>query len=269
MTFDAEAFNAFLNTALHWIINYAVRILIVLIVWWVGSKLIKLVIRKPSHVMTDETVGSFVRSFLKIALKILLAIVCIAILGIELTGISAAIASAGVAIGLALQGGLSNIASGIMLVIFKPFEVGDYIEAAGEEGTVEKISIFYTTIITTDLKRVVIPNSAVTGSSVRNYSSEPHRRVDFDVQVAYGTDRAKVEETLKARARSNSKVLTDYEPVVRLKNFGSSSLDFTFRVWCNNADYWDVKFDLNEAIKDEFEKQNIEIPFTQIDVHTK
>ena len=179
------------------------------------------------------------------------------------------VGSCAVAIGLALQGGLSNIAGGLMLLIFKPFKVGDFISTNGMDGTVKTISIFYTTIVTVDNKIIQLPNGALSNSNIINYSANKTRRVDLDISVSYDSDIEKVKKVLTKILDNQELVLQEEEKFVRLKSHGSSALVFTVRSWVETPNYWTVYFDLMETIKKEFDKNKIEIPYEQVDVHMK
>ena len=187
--------------------------------------------------------------------------------GIETASISAVIASIGIGISLAVQGTLSNFAGGVIIIVMRPFKIGDYITSNGEEGTVEDIKLFYTHIVTNDNKAVVIPNGSLANNVIVNASAKETRRVDIIAQAAYGTDVAKVKEIVKKVCSENELVFKDPAPFVEMCEMNESSLDFTVRVWCNRPDYWTVKFALLDAILKAFNENGIEIPFNQLDVH--
>ena len=188
-------------------------------------------------------------------------------LGIETTAIAAAIASAGLAIGLAMQGSLSNFAGGIMILIFKPFSIGDFIDNGTHSGTVTDIGIFYTTLETVDNKVVTIPNGALSNQSVTDYSAKEIRRLDLTFSVSYDSDIDLVKSTLKELAFAHELVMKEPEPFVRLGEQGDSALVFYLRVWVKSSDYWTVNFDMMEASKKIFDKRGISIPYPQMDVH--
>jgi len=189
------------------------------------------------------------------------------ILGVPVTSFITILASCGVAIGLALQGSLSNFAGGLMILFFKPFKVGDYIEAAGESGTVSEISVVYTVLLTPDNKKITIPNGTLTNSVIENYSSEATRRVDFTFNTGYECDIEKVKELILKIISEHPAALKEPEPFVRLSAHGESSLTYSARVWCNSEDYWNLYFDTIEAVKNAFDENKISIPYPQIDVH--
>lgn len=250
---------------------WGIKLLVAIIVLIVGAKLIKALtkwIRKsPKLDKLDSSLRSFLVSFSKIALYIVLIITVAMILGIPATSFITILASCGVAIGLALQGSLSNFAGGIMILLFKPFKVGDYIEASGESGTVEEITVVYTVLLTPDNKRVTIPNGTLTNSVIENYSAEKNRRVDLKFSTDYSADIETVKNVLTKVAESHPLALKDPAPMVRLSEHSDSALTYTVRIWCKNEDYWDVYFDTTEKVKKAFDENGIEIPYPQLDVH--
>ena len=217
----------------------------------------------------EPTVAHFLANFVNIVLYIILTATIIAIMGVPMASVIAAIASAGVAIGLALQGALSNFAGGIMILLFHPFRVGDFIEVDGFSGTVNDIDVFYTFLKTGDNKAVTVPNGSIMSNSVVNYSVNGTRRVDLDIGVAYGSDVDRVKTILLEEAFKHALILETPEPFCRLLEQGDSALTFTLRVWSETANYWQVRFDLLESIHKRLGVEGIEIPFPQIDVHVK
>lgn len=251
--------------------TYGIKLIVALVVLIGGIKLIKALtkwLRKsPKMEKVEPSLHSFLISFSKILLYILLIITVAMILGIPATSFITILASCGVAIGLALQGSLSNFAGGIMILLFKPFKVGDFIEANGESGTVEEITVVYTVLLTPDNKRVTIPNGTLTNSVIENYSAEKTRRVDLKFSTAYSADIDTVKSVLTKVAESHPLALKDPAPMVRLSEHSDSALTYTVRVWCKNEDYWDVYFDITEKVKKAFDENGIEIPYPQLDVH--
>ena len=215
----------------------------------------------------DNSLRSFMISFSSVVLYIVLFITVAVILGIPTTSFITMLASCGVAVGLALQGSLSNFAGGIMILLFKPFKVGDYIDAAGESGTVTEISVVYTELLTVDNKRIIIPNGTITNSVIENYSAENIRRVDFTFNTAYDSDIDKVKKIITEILESHPKALKNPECFVRLSAHNDSALTYTARVWCKTDDYWDVNFDVIESVKKAFDENGIPIPYNQLDVH--
>lgn len=264
-------FQALLNDLLITAKNIGLKLLYALIVFIIGRILIKwltkLMKKSKFAQKHDATVVRFLQNFVGIALHIVLVVSIIGILGVPLASVVTVIASAGVAIGLALQGALSNVAGGIMILLFRPFRLGDFVDTAGHSGTVSDIGIFYTVLTTPDNKVVTIPNGTIMGDSVINYSVKDTRRVDLVFSVAYGTDVEKVKSILLAEAEKHELVLKDPAPFCRLSKQNESSLDFTMRVWAESKDYWQVNFDILEAVNTRFAAEGIEIPFNQLDVH--
>lgn len=234
-----------------------------------GSMLVKLMTRTRVFSSIDLTAQTFLKSALNIAIKAVVFITAIGVLGVPLTSVITVIASCGVAVGLALQGGLSNLAGGIIILIFKPFKVGDYIIEGGVDGTVETIGIFYTTLLTPDNKRVIIPNGGLMNSTVTATNQLDTRRVDFTFSVSYNADIDTVKKVISYVVSNNKQVLHDKGIDIVLSKQNESSLDFAVRVWAATGDYWSVYFDINEAVKKAFDKANIEIPYPQMDVHIK
>lgn len=249
----------------------AARLLGAIAVLIIGRLLIKLILRGLRwgrlSKKAEPTLARFVLNFTKVALNTLLIISVIAILGVPMSSAVALIASAGVAIGLALQGALSNLAGGVMILIFKPFRLDDFVEVVGHSGTVKDIGFFYTVLATTDNREVTIPNGTIMNSSVINVSAYGTRRVDLVFSVAYGSDLKKVQEIILGEAAHHELTLSDPEPFCRLSNQADSALEFTLRVWVNKDDYWQVYFDLIESVHQALGQAGIEIPFKQLDVH--
>ncbi|MBQ8416098.1 MAG: mechanosensitive ion channel [Clostridia bacterium] len=265
--------EAFINGLIALAMDVGAKLLASILVFIIGRIIIKAVVKKLRNgkkaEKMDPTVSHFLFNLINVALNIILVVTIIAIMGVPMASVVAAIASAGVAIGLALQGSLSNLAGGIMILIFHPFRVGDYIEAADYSGTVIDLDIFYTFLNTSDNKRVTIPNGSVMGSAIINYSKNAQRRVDLTFNVAYGTDIERVKSILTEEADKHELVLKDPAIFCRLTKQNESSLDFTLRVWVEKDNYWQVNFDLLEAINNRFVQEGIEVPFNQIDVHVK
>jgi small conductance mechanosensitive channel len=249
-----------------------IKLVISLIILLVGWKLIKLLIKviKKSRSMKniDSSARGYIISFISIGLKILLVITIAGYLGLEMTSILAVLASAGVAIGLALQGALGNLAGGLMILIFKPFRVGDYIDNHTDAGTVIDINIFYTVLNTIDNKRVMLPNGELTNTSIINFSMEKRRRVDLTFTTSYQVDIDNVKGILLKIASEHSLTINEpEEPFCRLMRHADNSLNFVLRIWTLSENYWPLYFDLMEQVKKEFDRQGIEIPYPQLDVH--
>jgi len=267
------SWDKFLDLMFDLISSVGIKLLSAIIVFIIGVKLIKWFSRiiKTTKKLekTDAGVRSFLASFAVIALYIVLFITVAMILGIPTTSFIAALASAFAAIGLAMQGTLSNFAGGIMILVFKPFKVGDYICAPKEdaEGTVQEISLVYTILKTPDNTVITIPNGTLTNSVVKNMTSVEMRRVDVTFSTSYDCDIDKVKGILMDVLNSHPMINKDPEPTARLSEHADSALVYTVKAWCKTDDYWDVKYDLIETVKKEFDKNNIPIPFPQLDVH--
>lgn len=250
-----------------------VRILLALLLLFIGSKLIQFVLKRfkksKLYQRMDSGLATFMMSALKVTLYILLVLILMGVLGIETTSFLALFTSGGVAVALAFQGAVSNLAGGVMILLFHPFRVGDYIETSEIAGTVKEVNVLYTVIVTPDNKRVTVPNGTLTNTAITDYSAESTRRVDIVFSAAYSADIDKVKSVILETANAHEKVLREPAPQARLKAQNASSLDFQLRVWCAPEDYWDVFYDLNEGVKKAFDKNGIEIPFPQVDVHMR
>ena len=227
----------------------------------------KLVARMLERRNVEPTVQSFLKSFVNILLVTLLIITVIGTLGVNTTSLAALLASAGLAVGMALSGNMQNLAGGLILLFFKPYKIGDFIEAQGVSGTVIAIQIFHTILTTPDNKVLFIPNGPLSSGTVINYSRNEIRRVDFTISVEYGTDVEKVKSVTLDLLKSDSRILEEPAPFIAVKELADSGVNFTLRVWANAADYWDVFFDTNERIYAEYNKQGINFPFPQLQIH--
>ena len=267
------SWKTFLNLLVQYATSFGVKLLCALFVFALGLKLTgwisKLIRTSPKLDKLDVSLRSFLTSFVKIILYVVLVITVAMILGVPVTSFITILASCGVAIGLALQGSLSNFAGGLMILFFKPFKVGDYIEAQGEAGTVVGISVVYTELLTPDNKRITVPNGGLTNSTIRNYSAEATRRVDLSFSVAYNSNDETVKNIISNAIASHPLALKDPEPFVRLSAHGDSALVYTARVWTNTEDYWTVYFDVLEKVKADFDANGISIPYPQMDIHIK
>jgi len=263
--------NKFLDFIFQLGVSLGTKLLTSLLILFAGHKVIKIFKKwlRTSNKLErlDGGVRSFLVSFSGVTLYIILVITVAMTLGIPTTSFITALASCGVAIGLALQGSLSNIAGGIMILIFKPFKVGDFITTPDAAGTVSEITMVYTILNTADNKVITIPNGTLTNSVIENYSSMENRRVDIDFTASYDCDIDVVKAILMDVVNSHPLVLSDPEPVARVSSHGDSAVVYTVRVWCKSENYWSVKFDLLEIVKKEFDKNNISIPFPQMDIH--
>ncbi len=262
-----------LQFVLEFAASWGIKLLAALILLVIGIRLIKSfkkwLTNSPKLDKLDAGLRGFLSSFSNILLYIILIITIASILGIPATSFITILASCGVAIGLALQGSLSNVAGGIMLLLFKPFKIGDYVEVSGESGTVLEISVVYTVILTADNKRITVPNGTLTNSVIKNYSAEELRRVDMTFSTAYDCDIEKTKKIIEEIIANHPLTLENPASLVRLSEHGQNALTYTARAWCKNENYWDVKFDITEQVKKEFDKEGIEIPYPQMDVHVK
>lgn len=261
----------FLEKLVDGCIDISAKLLLAIVILAIGSKLIKIIennLRKENKLKhLDASVKGFLISFITITSKIVLFIVILHILGVPTASIITVFGSCAVAVGLALQGGLSNIAGGLMILIFKPFKVGDYIEVSGKEGTVKSITMFYTTITTFDNKLIQLPNGNLSNSNITNYTANKKRRVDIDISVSYSSDIDKVKKVINELISKNELVLQEENNYVKLSKHDDSALVFAVKVWTKTDNYWDLYFDLMESIKKTLDKNKIEIPFPQMDVH--
>ncbi len=260
---------------LNWLIGIAqsvgLKLLGAIVTCLIGSLIIKAILKyfpdgKKFEKM-DPTVKAFLRSFVTIGLWVVLIVCIIAILGVPMASVVAAVASCGVAIGLAMQGSLSNLAGGIMLLLFRPFSVGEFIETSGVSGTVREIGVFYTLLITGDNKHVTIPNGAMMNNTVINYSRENLRRVDMDFGISYDSDHEKALEIAKKVASAHEKVIADKDVFARVTALGDTNRTLTVRVWSAAGDYWTVKFDLINDIKKAFAAEGITCDYTRMEIN--
>ncbi len=215
----------------------------------------------------DKVLGQFGANLVRYGIITVVVVGCLGVFGIETASFAVVLGAAGLAIGLAFQGTLSNFSAGVMLVIFRPFKIGDVVEVGGKVGAVQEIDLFSTTILTPDARRIIIPNSKVFGEVIENYTYEPQRRVDIGVGVAYAADVDRAWDVLKATAPTIDGVQKDPAPQIFLKELGSSSVDFVIRVWCKTEDYWDVHQRTVRGAKKALDEAGIGIPFPQMDVH--
>lgn len=243
--------------------------LVFLIIGLIVIRLVKTIVKKETirNRKLDNSASSFITSVVSIVLYVLLAIILLNTLGFSTAGLIAAFSAVAVAIALGLQDTLSSLTNGILIIFTKPFKQGDFIDVNGTSGTVKEIRLFNTVLNTPDNLIVILPNSAILNSTLKNYSTMPIRRVDIVVPVPYSVELQPVKDILMQCVKENAMVINLPEPFVRLTNYGASSLDFTVRVWTKNSDYWTVKFDLMECIFNKLRENGTEIPFNQLDVH--
>jgi small conductance mechanosensitive channel len=262
-----------LQTVVNVCIDIAWRLIAALVVLVIGRALIKYVLKKIKNSKKsdklDSTVKTFIDNLLKFGLYILLAVTIVGILGVPMASVITLFASAGAAVALAVKGSFSNLVGGIMLLIFKPISVDEFVEIAGKSGTVEEIGVFYTQLKTADNLTVSIPNAIMTDSVITNYSRKDLRRLDLTLDVAYGCDCEKVKSVIEGVLNANEKALKDPTPFIRMTAMNDSALEFTVRVWCNRGDYAVLKSDLLETFDKTFVAEGIEVPFPQLEVLVK
>lgn len=270
-----DIYDVELSKLLETLIGFALQagksILVAIIIYVVGRFIIRMVNKIVAKVLVkrnvDLTIQSFVKSFVNVLLTTLLIVAVVNALGVDTTSFAALLASVGLAAGMALSGNLQNLAGGILLLLFRPFRVGDYITAQGESGTVKEIQILHTIIVTVDNRDVILPNGALSSGNMTNFSKEPLRRVDLTIGVEYGQDIERVREVLQKLFAADTRILQEPAPFVALGALSSSSVDITIRLWVKSEDYWGVFFDTNEAIYKTFNKEGINFPFPQLTVH--
>jgi small conductance mechanosensitive channel len=250
---------------------WGIKAFIALVIFFVGKLVARLICNafaatlRRAHV--EETLVRFGKNIAYTLLLVIVIISALTQLGISTASFVAVVGAAGLAVALALQGSLSNFAAGVMMIVFRPFKVGDFIEAAGSMGVIEEIAIFTTIMKTGDNRTIIIPNSKITDGSIINYSSNPTRRIDLVVGVSYQDDLNKVKSVLEAVLKEDERVLTDPAPTIGVSELADSSINFVVRPWVATEEYWPTRFDLNKKIKERFDAEGISIPFPQTDVH--
>lgn len=253
------------------VIDYATAVLFAFVIFIVGRMVVGRVVNICQKVMLgrgmDETLVSFITSILRWVGLLFVAIASLSRLGIDTTSLVALLGAAGLAIGLSLQNSLGNLAAGVMLILFKPFKKGDFVEAGLATGTVEKISIFTTVMTTPDNKEIIVPNGAIIGNNITNFSARPTRRVDMVFGIAYDDDLKQAKDILEDIVKSDTRVLAEPAPVVTVGELADSSVNFLVRPWVDAADYWSVLWDTTEAVKLRFDEAGISIPFPQMELH--
>lgn len=261
------------DLAKTYLIPLGLKILAAVVVFLLGRWIIKLIQRWMANGLMsrhgDATLHSFLSHLVSVLLYFLLIIAIIGILGINTSSLVALLASAGLAVGMSLGGTLQNFAGGVLIIMFRPFKVGDFISAQGMEGVVSEIQIFNTHLLTTDNKEVILPNGPLATGVMTNFSKQGTRRVDWVFSIAYGDDYDKAKSVLRRLIDENQSILKSPEPFIELGKLNSSSVDITVRVWVNSADYWPVFFGLNEKVYKAFAQEGLNIPFPQVDVHMK
>jgi small conductance mechanosensitive channel len=252
-------------------ITYGPRILAAIVIlvvgWFVAKSLTGLVRKGMKRASVDETLSKFVSSLIYMLLMTFVALAAIAKLGVETASFIAVLGAAGFAVGFALQGSLSNFAAGVMILIFRPFKAGDFVEAGGTMGAVKEVGIFHTVLTTPDNKKVIVANSSITGGNITNFSAMDTRRVDMTFGIGYGDDIKKAKQVLEKLMAEDSRVLADPAVTIAVAELGDNSVNIVCRPWVKSADYWGVFFDTHEKVKLTFDAEGISIPFPQRDVH--
>ncbi|EEX95282.1 hypothetical protein VIOR3934_09660 [Vibrio orientalis CIP 102891 = ATCC 33934] len=253
------------------LVQYGVNIISAVLILFIGNIIVKAVANSVSKVLEkkdmDKAVVEFVHGLVRYLLFVIVLIAALGRVGVQTASVVAVIGAAGLAVGLALQGSLSNFAAGVLIVAFRPFKSGDYVEIGGVAGSVEAIQIFQTVLKTPDNKMVVVPNSGVIGSPITNYSRHATRRVDLVIGVSYGADLKQTKKVIREALEKDERILKDPDIQIGVLALADSSVNFVVRPWCKTADYWDVYFDSTQAIKEALDEAGIEIPFPQMDVH--
>ncbi len=262
-----------LSIVTSYLVSFGFKIIKVLLVWFIGRWVTKRLISFVKMLMvkknTNPSVQSFLASLLDVVLLIVLIVMIISIFGIDTSSFIALFASAGVAVGMALSGTLQNFAGGVMVLLFRPYKVGDYIEAQGQSGTVKEIQIFNTVLQTPDNKIILVPNGPLSTGIINNYSRESLRRVDFSFSISYGDDFEKAKSVLEKIIAADSRILKSPTPFIALGALGSSSIDITVRVWVNQADYWSVFFDTNKTVYETLPKSGLNFPYQTFTLNVK
>ena len=263
--------DLFLDKLLDFSVNASKNIFIACLIYSIGCFIIKQINRLVAKILekrkVEPSVNTFLKSLVKILLNMILAFAVISKLGVETTSFAALMASAGVAIGMALSGNLSNFAGGLIILVFKPFKVGDYIEGPDVNGTVKEIQIFHTILSTLDNRMIYVPNGILNNNAITNYSKQETRRVDWVFGVEYGEEIGKVRAVIQRIIKNDPRILDTPAPLIALSTLNASSVDITVRVWVKASDYWSVLFDINEIVYDTFNKEGINFPFPQLTVH--
>ena len=273
---SSETWSAVLNTVVGWCLNTGIKIIISLLILFISFRVINVTSRKISNRLKnndkyDKTIVKTLTYLGKIAAKIVVVMCIVGYLGIDTSGLTALVTSLGVCAGLAVNGALSNLAGGVIILFTRPFKVDDYIEIPADEisGTVEDIQIVCTKLRTPDNKVIYVPNGTLSNSNIINYSEKETRRVDFSFSIAYENDFEKAKSIISEVCTGHPMVLETPAPTIRVSEHGANGVVITTRVWVNNSDYWTVKFDILEAVKTAFDEGGITIPYSQLDVHVK
>lgn len=265
---EAEQISELIHT---YVIPWSIKIVMALVIYIVGKFIVKILVNLVGKLLAkgnyDEMLSDFIKSIVHAILMLFVIVAALDQLGVDTTSLVAILGAAGLAIGLSLQGSLQNFAAGVMLLVFKPFKSGDFVEAGGASGVVGKITIFTTIMKTPDNKEIIVPNGAIYGGNIVNYSTHPTRRVDMVFGIGYDDDLLKAKNLLEAMLKEDDRVLAEPAPVVAVSELADSSVNFVVRPWANAADYWGLMFDFTEKVKLRFDAEGISIPYPQMDVH--
>ena len=253
--------------AIQWGGQFLLALLVLVVGLWLTGWIARRIDRRMEKMALEITLRRFLRSLISVSLKVLLIITVASMLGVATTSFIAVLGAAGLAVGLALQGSLSNFAGGVLLIVFKPYKVGDYVEMQGVSGTVQGIQLLYTLLRTPDNKEVFVPNGPVANGNIVNYSTQPTRRVDMQFGIGYGSSIDLAKSTLAELLKADARVLSDPPAQILVAELADNSVNLKVRAWTANADYWGVFFDTQEAVKKRFDAVGLEIPFPQRDVH--
>ena len=260
--------ESFVNKAIEIATDAGSKILLALLIFIIGriiiGKILKIIDKSSFTQKMEPTVKSFLHSFIKIGLYVILVISIINVLGVPMASVITVLASAGVAVGLALQGALTNLAGGILIMLLRPFKVGDYVASAGEEGVVKEITLFYTTLLTVDNRRVIIPNGTLMNANVTNFSAEETRRVDLVFSCGKGENVQKVQDLMIGVMKKNSLVLKNPAPFAQLSGGTNEAMEFTVRAWAKTADYWDTYFQLTQQVTEALGEAGVKAPAVRI-----
>lgn len=267
------SFSDILAMLAEWGVEIAAKVAIALVIYFVGRWLINRLIKVVNKICdkrgVEVSLQQFFKNMIKVVLYICLLLTVVGVLGINTTSLVAMFASASLAIGMALSGTMQNFAGGVMILLLRPYRIGDYVEAQGQAGTIKEISLFNTVITTVDNQTIYVPNSSISTGIINNYSQAATRRVDWNITISYGDDVEVARRVLIEMMNSDKRVMQDPAPVVYLTSLGDSAVNISARAWVDNADYWGVYFDLNERIYNELPKHGLHFPFPQLSVHVE
>lgn len=266
--FDSEQMSQMMDT---YVIPWGINIVMAILIYIVGKIVVGIIVNLFGKVMKrskyDDMLVNFIKAILNAILMLFVIIASLNELGVDTTSLVAILGAAGLAIGLSLQGSLQNFAAGVMLLVFRPFKAGDFVEAGGAAGVVKSISIFTTIMTSGDNKEIIVPNGQIYSGTITNYSAKETRRVDMIVGIGYDADLKRAKEVLKELTAADPRILQDPAPTIAVAELADSSVNFVVRPWVKSADFWGVKFDFTEAVKLRFDQEGISIPFPQMDVH--